>query len=562
MVTDLATRTLDRAASALQTARIACLPEIVKLLSTLSGNTDEVSVMELAEVIQNDAIVMSKVIAAANTYYYNPNAVSVTNVIQAIHVIGFERIRTVAMSLMMAEQAARGQTAEEQRAIALQSLTAGCLAQSMAAQRPLLDKDRAFVCACMRSFGHIVMASCMFDDYKQAQQAGNRSEQDEAYRRIFGLTPIELGYQLLRAANLPEEILTTLRALPPDAIAALERRPDEQMLALCECADRLAELACDSKIPVDEFAGRSAELARRFENVLPALGDEMHGLMQSATQQLDYIVRTFRLRNLPPRTLARLRSCRNAVDPERIAATPPAPVAPAPAGTSSSPPTVTATAASPSAASLPPAPSLSSNSVPPIAVDLPPSHTPSVGLAPTLAALELPEHDWQASIKLLAGRLTEAGMTRAKLHDALLATIGAGLGASESLLFVHLPKQSSISLTAGCGRIHERLHRGATPHLHRGDRTVFGVCLQRNENVNIHHAHDPKIHAYLPAWFKGQTELGSFVLFPFTDATHPPEGVLLVGWPEACQIVLPSYHVHAIRSTIAFVNKAQCRLPR
>src|SRR5262245_34830607 len=131
----LAARTLDRAASALQTARVACLPEIVKLLRTLSGKSDEVSVSELAEIIQNDAVVMSKVIGAANTLGYNPNAVPVNSVIQAIHVIGYERIRSLAMSLMLAEQASRGQSAEEQREVAAQALIAGCIAQSMAGVR-------------------------------------------------------------------------------------------------------------------------------------------------------------------------------------------------------------------------------------------------------------------------------------------------------------------------------------------------------------------------------------------------------------------------------------------
>jgi len=69
---------------------VACLPEIVKLMRTLSRNSSEVSVPELAEVIQKDPIIFSKVLAAANTLGYNPGRVSVTTVDQAVHIIGYE----------------------------------------------------------------------------------------------------------------------------------------------------------------------------------------------------------------------------------------------------------------------------------------------------------------------------------------------------------------------------------------------------------------------------------------------------------------------------------------
>ncbi|MES1168650.1 MAG: HDOD domain-containing protein, partial [Oleiharenicola lentus] len=107
MNNSLAARTLDRASSAMRKDAVACLPEIVKLMRTLSRNSSEVSVGELADVIQKDPIIFSKVLAAANTLGYNPSRVAVTTVDQAVHIIGYERIRTLAMSLLLVEQTAR-----------------------------------------------------------------------------------------------------------------------------------------------------------------------------------------------------------------------------------------------------------------------------------------------------------------------------------------------------------------------------------------------------------------------------------------------------------------------
>src|SRR6478736_1537100 len=291
----LAAQTMDRARSAMQSTRIASLPEVVKLLRSLTGNSQQVSVIELAEVIQADPLVLAKVVGAANMFAYNPNGVEVTSVTQAIHVIGYERIRTLAMSLMLAEQVSRTQSPDAQREYAAQSLMAGCIAQTLASGRALLDKQQAFICASLRNFGQIVLTSCMAEEFLQLRKAAGGEPDDAGYRRAFGMTPLELGHQLLDAANLPEEILATLRTIPPAAFAVLERKPEDQLRALTAFAGELAALTLDPRSDPADFAAKSEALARRYEHVLPLLHEEVYHLMDSATVQMDQIVRTFRV---------------------------------------------------------------------------------------------------------------------------------------------------------------------------------------------------------------------------------------------------------------------------
>jgi len=81
------------------------------------------------------------------------------------------------------------------------------------------------------------------------------------------------------------------------------------------------------------------------------------------------------------------------------------------------------------------------------------------------------------------------------------------------------------------------------------DRTVLGVCLQRQENIMIHHAHDPKIVAYLPGWLKGAQGLGAYALLPLADE-KVPRGVLLAGWPEPRQITLSPAQARSVRELL------------
>jgi HD-like signal output (HDOD) protein len=115
MSSTLAERTLERATAAMRSGPAAYLPEIVKLLGTLSANSVQVSVSELADVIQTDPVILAKVIGAANTYGYNPTGIPVTTVTQAVHVIGYERIRTQAMSLVLMKHANGPQSPDERQ---------------------------------------------------------------------------------------------------------------------------------------------------------------------------------------------------------------------------------------------------------------------------------------------------------------------------------------------------------------------------------------------------------------------------------------------------------------
>jgi HD-like signal output (HDOD) protein len=513
----LASQTLDRVAAAMRKGPPACLPEIVRLISSLSGNSVNVSVSELADVIQQDPVVLTKVLAAANTLGYNPNGVQVSGVTQAIHVIGYERIRTLAMSLMLMKHVSDGQSdAERQQAVA-QALTAGCIAQSAAKSRMLLDPEQAFVCAALRNFGRIVLATYLTDEYKAAAEVADAETDDEAWRAHFGLTPLELGRQLLKASDLPEEIMAALRELPASALASLDTAPSAQMLAVSDFSSRLAALALKPELSAADFARQSKALAARYQRSLPALGEEIADLIASAETQYTTFARTFGLKGMANQSLVRLRQRCAGIDPSasvlpprrpaaEIAAEPPKPPVPAPE--------------TPAAAAVEPAPSPSRPPLPEHG-----AHPP----APIVA-----DFDWAGGAAHVASLLQKPGVSRDEIMVTILAIVQRGLAAAEGLLFTIQPGGVG-RLSHGRGEVFTALRDSAA--IRAAERTVFGVCLSRHENVFIHSAHDPKIQPYLPAWWTQARAIGSFVLLPL-GAPKATTGLILAGWRDAHQIVI------------------------
>src|SRR4051812_33034214 len=108
-----ASQTLERARILMDSGRGAALPELLKLIETLSLNLAEVTVPELAEIIEKDAVVLTRVISVANTIANNPGIAPLATLTQAIHQIGYNRIRTIAVSLMLLETAGTSTTGEQ-----------------------------------------------------------------------------------------------------------------------------------------------------------------------------------------------------------------------------------------------------------------------------------------------------------------------------------------------------------------------------------------------------------------------------------------------------------------
>jgi hypothetical protein len=170
----------------------------------------------------------------------------------------------------------------------------------------------------------------------------------------------------------------------------------------------------------------------------------------------------------------------------------------------------------------------------------------------------LPLYDWEQGVQHLAGILRQPGTSRPSIHAALLEAVRAGLGAHECLLFNAPAGCKAFPLVAGLGALYRDLRVGPNLAIVTGDRTVLGVCLSRNENIMIHHAQEEKIQTYLPGWLKGQNKLGAFVLLPLGDGPRVG-GVLLAGWTEARQIVLPPDCVKSVRTMLALACRVTSR---
>lgn len=492
MLTPLtAQQTLERARSVLESGRGAALPELLKLIETLSLNLAEVTVSDLAEIIEKDAVILMRVIAVANTLAHNPGIAPLATVSHAIHRLGYNRIRTIAVSLMLLETAGSSNTSEQRDAAAI-ALGSGLIAQGLAVSRGTHDPELAFACAALRNFGRIIMAALSPEHAREAIRRARDHSDADAHRAVFGLTSVELSHQLLSNGRLPEEVVRTLRDYEPEALSSTATTFDSRLIGLADLGGRLASLALDAHEGSEAFNRKSAELHHRFARIVPDAAEHAKPALHYADQRLAGYSRCNGVRTLPSLNLRRLRTRLDDLTPAGARASDSAP----PPGD--------------------PAPG-------PVPAPVAPAPTSSLSLA------------------------TSAHFTAPAPDPWLAALTGARDTASADLCWVFLPEKDGPIFSLARRSDASGLRAGTTTATFRtAERNVFGVCLSRLEIVVIHDTRHRTIAPYLPAWWPElRAKPDAFALLPVrTDATV--HAVLLVGWSRARRIALGGEHANAI----------------
>lgn len=520
-----APQTLERAQSLMQSGRGAALPELLRVIETLSINTCEVTVSDLSELIEKDAIVLGKILSVANTLVHNPGIARLESLSQAIHQLGYNRIRTIAVSLMLINTAGGDHSPPEQREAATRALCSGLIAQGAAEWLGTHDPEFAFACAALRDFGRIMFAAISPPLCRAAAARAKLVGDAEAHREKFGFTPLGFSQHLLASAKLPETVLGSLRECEPESLRAVASTFDNRLLGLVDFGNRVAHLALDTSRPSEEFIAQLARLNQRFEFLVPGAAD----LVRPALQRADDRIRTFasNLTVRPPTTLkldrlrwrlAQLSPAPTAESSDAAAADTP-PRADQPADLASIAPVNTPSAVS--ARSDAPSPSPDPVDAP---WDFPLTHSPAF--------------EFQSATANSADSPREA-----------LTGVASALGAEECWWFENQPAHHRFAFAHGTGPASTRL---LTPIALRAvERSVFGVCLARREVVLIHDTADANLLPYLPDWFRNTDRPpAAFALIPVIGPATPT-GLLLLGWPRPRRITLTLPQIALARQHLA-----------
>jgi len=507
-----ARQTTDMAAAALASGRGAGLPELLELIQTLASRMEHISLDEISDLIEQDPVVAARLVNLANVIALNPGMTHLTTVAHAIHQIGFQRVRSLAISLMLLKSSGARQNPPEQRQAASRALCAGLMAQACARQVTAVDPEMVFACATLRQLGRIILPVVSIEHYRAVLAAAPEESEPVAFRRFFGLTPLELSREVLKSYKLPPEIRHALGDFT--ALGATGASPSahrERLTGLADFGSQLTQIVLNVSLDEAGYHRETRALSTAFAASIPNADDLLVSTLQAAGERLAQFMQMPGVASGTEVILRRIRA-RLPKPEEAVSAAAPLETngVAVPAGAPSQPLF--------SAAPFPPA-----------------GATPELPEAEAAAEKPAPSKETLPDAITLVPEPVQT-MAPGEPWIEVLRPVKEGFGADDCVVFLRAAGNGPFILAEGLGTF--AAHHQDIASVHPDERTVFSIALARRETVVIHDSRTPTLVPYLPAWFQADARTpGAFLLVPLAGSDQV-DALVLVGWSKARRIEL------------------------
>ncbi len=196
-----------------QVTAVPSLPAVVVKLKEYL-NDPEVNFTSLARVIELDPGLTANVLQLSNSAYFGWRG-TISSVRDAISRLGTSRIFQMVLCMSVAPLVRRpvkgyGLTAEQ---LWDHSIAAAICSEQIAFKLQLSCANQAFTTGLLHDLGKIVLGTFVEIDDQPIREvvASDQLTFDEAERMVLGIDHAEAGAHLLRAWNLPEDVVAAAR---------------------------------------------------------------------------------------------------------------------------------------------------------------------------------------------------------------------------------------------------------------------------------------------------------------------------------------------------------------
>lgn len=432
----------------------------ISTINRLAGASDS-SANQLAATILKDFALTNKILRLANSSIY-PQAQGsrVSTVSRAVVILGFDTVRSIAISLMLFEHMQDRRQATRLRDEFLRANLAGMLARELAPSARVPDEE-AFICALFHNLGRLLARYYLHEEAEAIDRlmpSENLSE-DAASRRILGLSYEQLGIGVAESWEFPAGMLRSMRRPPPGSLA----KPidaDEMLGAVSAYASELAD-TCEIADAAKQAAAVQA-LEQRYARALATRPNLVADAIDRSLARMRELADTLGI-DLRDSVFARRALPSAPVDPPRPATAIPGRL-----------------------------------------------EEPATGSAETAPAAAHVESVLSAGIQ---------DLTQALIEDVALDDL---LRIVAETLFRAVPCQRVLICTrdAATSQMRARFCLGACAQdtLARfrfpiGGADLFNLILARDVDILISNTAEPKVQKHLPDWYR-EFNAASFIVFP------------------------------------------------
>ncbi len=275
--------------------RTGDFPTISRTLSDinrLTGDDAGANADKLANVILRDFALTGKLLKLVNSAFYGSRASKVTNISDAVVLLGVEKVRMTANSLTFFGHM------KSDSAVLKDSMTksflSGLIARHLARIERLPGMEEAFICGMCQNLGENLVIFYFPDEFADINElmTTRKLGKSAAARGVLGVAYPDLGAAVAKSWKLPNAIVESIRGAPPGPI----RKPDstdEQMRDMAIFANELCDIFQYRER--DDIDSAMQELLARFAPSIPIEYDFCVKLMAAGFEKLKQFAPIFEI---------------------------------------------------------------------------------------------------------------------------------------------------------------------------------------------------------------------------------------------------------------------------
>jgi serine/threonine protein kinase len=221
------------------------MPAFVASVGEVSAKADfesKYSATQLGSAILKDYALTAKLLRTVNTLYAARFGVRIHTVQHAIVILGFERVRSIALSISVFNKAASRDQEVRATDSAIHALVSGELARELAEMTRQGDPEQAMLCSMFRNLGRHLMIVYLPETYEEILALAQRRQitEDAAASAITGISLRKIGIGVAEQWNLPPHIG---KSMTHDG-TALDGSPssEQRLAAFSQLSNELSDL--------------------------------------------------------------------------------------------------------------------------------------------------------------------------------------------------------------------------------------------------------------------------------------------------------------------------------
>ncbi len=456
------------------------LSESVSIINKIIASGGQDSFEKLSRAILKDVALTNKILKLVNTAYYGQHdGGKITTVSRAVVILGLDALRNVAVTLMlfdhMQNKALVTQLKDEFLRALFSAILAKCIAANVATRG---DAEEDFICAMFHHLGRMLSLFYFPEEAMEIEKTMAQKEysEDIASTQVLGISYQNLGMEIAHTWGFPDQIVESMRQLPPGKIRKGDTPYDMPHLIAAyanETCEAIAEAAREKRVSAIQ------KVTYRFEEAVRLTEKQMNAALEKAVEETIQFAGTIHLNLQHCQFGKRLIGwAGGAAYPEGAA--------------DGDAPTVLSTVSSPER--------LAARGSSAKAID------------------EDERLDGQVILAEGIQNISQALLDGTPLNTLLrmtLETLHQGMRFQHVLLCIKDRKTDSMTGRFGLGQDIAQITRDFRFPL-RPANDVFHAVLSKNTDILIADINAPKIRASIPDWYRKAVSAQTFILLPLS----------------------------------------------